>query len=162
MSNADPQKLTREQVIQAALEDYMDLFVVMQSSAVTHWLMFELTFAQARALILLAAHGTLTVTRLAGMLNVGKPIASLLVQGLVDRGLVSRSEDPADRRQVALRLSEKGAEIGAGRRGARRVQWQGWMERLGDGDLEALARGLRALRRSVRAEIAAEATTIRD
>ncbi len=162
MSVADPQKLTREQVVQSALEDYMDLFVVMQSSAVTHWLMFELTFAQARALILLAAHGTLTVTRLAGMLNVGKPTASLLVQGLVERGLVSRSEDPSDRRQVALRLSEKGAEIGAGRRGARRAQWQGWMDRLSDDDLEALARGLRGLRQAVRAEIAVETTSIQD
>ncbi len=162
MSVADPQKLTREQVVQSALEDYMDLFVVMQSSAVTHWLMFELTFAQARALILLAAHGTLTVTRLAGMLNVGKPTASLLVQGLVERGLVLRSEDPSDRRQVALRLSEKGAEIGAGRRGARRAQWQGWMDRLSDDDLEALARGLRGLRQAVRAEIAVETTSIQD
>ena len=108
---------TRRQLIGTTTAAYMELFVLMQSAALSHWLMFELTFAQARALILLAAKKTLTVSQLARLLGVGNPTASILVQKLVERGLVTRTEGDPDRRQTVLRLSEQGAEIGAGRRG---------------------------------------------
>jgi DNA-binding MarR family transcriptional regulator len=67
------------------------------------------------------------------------------VQQLVERGLVTRTEDEADRRQTLVQLSEKGAEIGAGRRSEREKQWQRWLVQLSDEELSALARGLGAL-----------------
>jgi DNA-binding MarR family transcriptional regulator len=142
----DENKLeNREQLISTAVTAYMDLFVKMQSAAISHWLMFELTFAQARALILLAAKKALTVSQLAKLLNVGNPTASLLVQKLVERGLVTRTEDDTDRRQTFVRLSDQGAEIGAGRRSEREKQWQRWLGRLSDEELSGLAHGLSAL-----------------
>jgi DNA-binding MarR family transcriptional regulator len=136
---------TREQLIATTVSASMDLFVMMQSAAVAHWLMFELTFAQAKALILLAANKSLTVSQLGRLLNVGNPTASTLVQQLVERGLVTRTEDEADRRQTLVQLSEKGTEIGAGRRSEREKQWQRWLVQLSDEELSALARGLGAL-----------------
>ena len=143
---------TREQLISTAVTAYMDLFVTMQSAAVAHWLMFELTFAQARALIILAAKKALTVSQLAKLLDVGNPTASILVQKLVERGLVTRTEDDTDRRQTLVRLSEQGAEIGAGRRGEREKQWQRWLSQLNDEELGGLAQGLSALQEVVRAD----------
>lgn len=125
---------------------------MMQSAAVAHWLMFELTFAQARALIILAAKKALTVSQLARLLDVGNPTASILIQKLVERGLVTRTEDDADRRQTVVRLSEKGAEIGAGRRSERAQQWQRWLSQLNDEELSGLAHGLSALLAVVHAE----------
>ena len=93
----------------------MDLFITMQFNAVSHWLMLELTFAQARALFMLAARKELTVSQLAKLLGVGNPTASILVQQLVERELVTRTEHTTDRRHTIIRLSPKGAEIGAGR-----------------------------------------------
>ncbi len=139
------QAISREKLIQTTVGAYMDLFVRMQSATVSHWLMFELSFAQARALIILAAAKALTVSQLARRLQVGKPTASLLVQKLVERGLVTRTEDAKDRRQAVVRLSEKGEEIGAGRRSQREKQWQHWLTRLSDDELSGLAHGLSAL-----------------
>ncbi len=142
----------RARLISATVQTYMDMFVMIQSSSVAHWLMHELTFAQARGLILISAHKALTISQLAKLLNVGNPTASILVQHLVERGLVTRTEDETDRRQTIVRLSEKGAEIGAGRRREREAQWRRWLSHLSDDELNALARGLSALQDVVRAE----------
>ena len=135
----------RPELVSTIVNAYMELFVTMQFNAVSHWLMLELTFAQARALIILAVRKELTVSQLAKLLGVGNPTASILVQQLVERGLVTRTEDPGDRRQTVIRLSDQGAEIGVGRRKQREKQWQGWLSHLSDEDLSALARGLTAI-----------------
>ncbi len=143
-----------DQIVGSVIEAYMDLFVMMQSAAVAHWLMFELTFAQARALIMLAAHESMSLSELAKLLKVGKATASVLVQGLVERGLVSRTENPSDRREVVICLSEKGMEIGAGRRSSREKQLQKWLGQLSEEDLGALWQGLGALKKVVKKESA--------
>lgn len=145
MKPDDNKTKTRQELINTAAAAYMELFVRMQLTAVAHWLMFELTFAQARALIILAAKKALTVSQLAKLMDVGNPTASILVQKLVERGLVTRTEDDVDRRQTVVRLSEKGAEIGAGRRSEREKQWQHWLSQLSDEEISGLAHGLNAL-----------------
>src|SRR5215211_8732922 len=110
---------SRPELVSTIVQSYMELFTAMQFNAVSHWLMHELTFAQARALFILAARKELTVSQLAKLLDVGNPTASILVQQLVERGLVTRTEHETDRRHTILRLSPTGEEIGAGRRQAR-------------------------------------------
>jgi DNA-binding MarR family transcriptional regulator len=145
MKSTENKVQSRSQLVSTIVQAYMDLFVVMQFNTVSHWLMLELTFAQARALIILAARKSLTVSQLAKLLGVGNPTASILVQQLVERGLVTRTEYKADRRHTLVSLSEKGAELGAGRRMEREKQWQRWLSHLSDEELNALARGLTAL-----------------
>jgi len=144
---------TRPELISTIVQAYMDLFMTMQFNAVSHWLMLELTFAQARALFMLAARKELTVSQLAKLLGVGNPTASILVQQLVERGLVTRTEHTTDRRHTIVRLSPKGAEIGAGRRKQRQKQWQRWLSHLSDDELNALARGLSAIVTVVKQEL---------
>jgi DNA-binding MarR family transcriptional regulator len=143
---------TRPELMHTIVQAYMELFVTMQFNAVSHWLMLELTFAQARAFIILAVRKELTVSQLGKLLGVGKPTASLLVQQLVERGLVTRTEDTSDRRQTVIRLSDQGAEIGSGRRKEREKQWQRWLSHLSDEDLRALARGLTAITEVIKKE----------
>lgn len=147
---------TRSELVGTIARTYMDLFITMQFNAVSHWLMLELTFAQARALFMLAARRELTVSQLAKLLGVGNPTASILVQQLVERELVTRTEHPTDRRHTLVRLSPKGAEIGAGRREAREKQWQRWLSQLSDDELRALAHGLNAIVAVVKQEFEAE------
>ena len=135
----------RPELVNTVVQAYMELFMTMQFNSVSHWLMLELTFAQARALFMLAARKELTVSQLAKLLDVGKATASILVQQLVERGLVTRTEQETDRRHTLLRLSPKGEEIGAGRREQRREQWQRWLSQLSDDELNALAHGLSAI-----------------
>lgn len=139
------EKQSRPKLVNAIVQAYMDLFMTMQFNAVSHWLMLELTFAQARALFMLSARKELTVSQLAKLLGVGNPTASILVQQLVERELVTRTEHPSDRRHTLVQLSPKGTEIGAGRRKERQKQWQRWLSHLSDEELNALARGLRAI-----------------
>ena len=146
----------RSQLVNTIVQAYMDLFMTMQFNAVSHWLMLELTFAQARALFMLAARKELTVSQLAKLLDVGNPTASILVQQLVERELVTRTGHVADRRQTIIRLSPKGAEIGAGRRKERERQWQRWLSHLSDEELNALARGLSAIVAVVKKELEEE------
>lgn len=143
---------SRPELVSTIVQAYMELFVTMQFNAVSHWLMLELTFAQARALIILAARRELTVSQLAKLLSVGNPTASILVQQLVERGLVTRTEGTNDRRQTVIRLSDQGAEIGVGRRKEREKQWQRWLTHLSDDDLSALARGLTAITEVIKKE----------
>ena len=143
----------RPELESTIIRAYMDLFATMQFNAVSHCLMLELTFAQARALFMLAARKELTVSQLAKSLDVGNPTASILVQQLVERGLVTRMEHTTDRRHTILRLSPKGEEIGAGRRREREKQWQRWLSHLSDDELHALAHGLSAIVAVVKKEL---------
>ena len=146
----------RAELVNTIVQAYMELFITMQFNAVSHWLMLELTFAQARALFMLAARKELTVSQLAKLLGVGKPTVSILVQQLVERDLVTRTEHATDRRHTIIRLSQKGAEIGAGRRKEREKQWQRWLSQLSDDELSALARGLNAIVAVVKKELEEE------
>jgi len=143
----------RPELVSTIVRAYMDLFITMQFNAVSHWLMLELTFAQARALFMLSARKELTVSQLARLLGVGNPTASILVQQLVERDLVIRTEHATDRRHTIISLSPKGAEIGTGRRKEREKQWQRWLSHLSDDELNALARGLSAIVEVVKKEL---------
>ena len=145
MKTVKNEEQSRSALVDTIVQAYMDLFMTMQFNAVSRWLMLELTYAQAKALFMLAARKELTVSQLAKLLGVGNPTASILVQQLVERDLVTRSEHTGDRRQTIIRLSQKGAEIGAGRREARGKQWQRWLSQLSDEELNALAHGLTAI-----------------
>ncbi len=143
---------TRAQLISATRQAYIDLFVTIQSALFTHWMTLELTFAQVKALSMLGLHEALTVSQLAKSLGVGKPAASIVVQQLVERGLVTRTEHEADRRRTVVRLSEQGAQLGAGRRKEREAQWRRWLSHLSAEELNALAHGLSVLKDVVHAE----------
>ncbi len=143
---------TRAQLISATRQAYIDLFVTIQSALFTHWMTLELTFAQVKALLMLSLHEALTVSQLAKSLGVGKPAASIVVQQLVERGLVTRTEHEADRRHTVVRLSEQGAQLSTGRRKEREAQWRRWLSHLSDEELNALAHGLSVLKDVVHAE----------
>ncbi len=142
---AKSKQQSRAELVDTVVQAYMDLFMTMQFNSVSHWLMLELTFAQTRALFMLAARKELTVSQLGKLLGVGNPTASILVQQLVERGLVTRTESVSDRRQTIVRLSPKGEGIGAGRREGREKQWQRWLSHLSDEELKSLAHGLSAI-----------------
>lgn len=153
MKQAKRLEQDRPELVDTIVQAYMDLFMTMQFNSVSHWLMLELTFAQARALFMLAARKELTVSQLAKLLGVGNPTASILVQQLVERDLVTRTEQTTDRRHTIIRLSPKGKEIGAGRRRQREKQWQRWLGHLSDDELSALAHGLSAIVAVVKKEL---------
>ena len=68
----------------------------------------DLTLPQYRVLAILA-EGSAAASGLADRLAVRRPSITALIDGLEARGLVDRRQEDADRRRVALRLTDAGA-----------------------------------------------------
>lgn len=71
----------------------------------------RLGFTQLAALYVLADGSTLTVGELAEAIGRSPSATSRLVDGLVRRRLVERHQEPEDRRQRTLRLTQRGQAI---------------------------------------------------
>lgn len=71
----------------------------------------ELSFSQVGSLFHLRAYGTLSVSALAERAHLSLPAVSQLVERLVQRGFLARSEDPNDRRQKRVVLTESGEAL---------------------------------------------------
>ncbi|MGF1572586.1 MAG: MarR family winged helix-turn-helix transcriptional regulator [Sumerlaeia bacterium] len=67
----------------------------------------EPTLPQMRAMLVLHMSGPCTLKQLAFSLNISHPSASQMIDRLVDMGLVSREQNPEDRRQIILSLSDQ-------------------------------------------------------
>jgi DNA-binding MarR family transcriptional regulator len=70
----------------------------------------ELSDGQFSTLAVLDRRGPLTPTALAEHERVQPPSITRTLAGLIERGLVDRNTDPADRRQVIIQLTEPGAQ----------------------------------------------------
>ncbi|GIE15428.1 hypothetical protein Afe05nite_72680 [Paractinoplanes ferrugineus] len=71
----------------------------------------EITLAQHRALVVLAAHGPQRVADLAELLEVNSSNATRNCDRLQRRGLVRRDRDPDDRRAVRVSLTPPGEHL---------------------------------------------------
>jgi DNA-binding MarR family transcriptional regulator len=138
----------REAIIEQVAQSQRQLVRTMLGAIGPSWVQLDLPIGQLKALAALVDGGSLPVGQLGAVLGVGKPAATMLVDALVRRDLVVRSEDPDDRRRSLVRLSERGEEFVSELRLGRRDRHQHlirWLGRLDDRDLVALQRGLRAL-----------------
>ena len=70
----------------------------------------SLTLAQLKAIYLVATAGPTRMSDLAARLGTAPSTVSGLVDRLVQLGLIDRSEDPADRRQVLVRATPTAVE----------------------------------------------------
>jgi DNA-binding MarR family transcriptional regulator len=69
---------------------------------------YDLTLQQLRAFALVFTRGQTPINKLAESLGIKPNVASGIIQRLVDRGLIGRTEDAADRRVRLLTLTERG------------------------------------------------------
>src|SRR5438105_10879285 len=136
--------IARTQLIDDALQAQKQIMQAMHATAEHTWLHLDLTMGQLKGLFVLA-DSPMTIGQLAHALGSGKPAASILVERLVQLGLVERAEDPLDRRRTIARVTAQGEELAARLRQGGRDRFRGWLGQLDDDDLAALVRGLRAL-----------------
>lgn len=78
----------------------------------------------------------------------GAPAVSRSVDSLVRAGLVERTQDPDNRRRLALRLTQRGRETLA-TRATRNASLQGKLERLAQSELRAVERAIEILERGL-------------
>ena len=138
----------REALIQEAQRaQRIVVAAIMQQVSLPTFLDLDISMAQLKGMFVLASGGTSTVGQLAEGLRIGRSAASLLVDRMVQDGLVERTEDSEDRRRTTLRLSRRGEELISRLRQGReeRNPLPAWLAKLSDQDLRALVQGLRAL-----------------
>jgi DNA-binding MarR family transcriptional regulator len=71
----------------------------------------QITLPQLRILVMIASRGPLNLTAVAQGLGVHASNATRLCDKLVAADLIQRSEDPADRRNLVLRLTAAGYQL---------------------------------------------------
>jgi DNA-binding MarR family transcriptional regulator len=142
----------RMQLADEAVQAYLELGDAIRLASLPGWITADLTTSQVKAVILLEHHGPLPVGKLAELLGIGKPAASIIVQQLVEQEMVERSEDTLDRRRTLVSLTAKGSQLMSGQREQREGRLRRWFSQLDDDELTALRRGLGALAGIARSE----------
>jgi DNA-binding MarR family transcriptional regulator len=104
-----------------------------------------LTGPQVKALIFLYDNGECSMTELAAGLAVSLPSASELVDRLIDRGLVDRVPDAADRRRVKIDLTEPAIAYGRRIHDLRRAQARAALGAMPVEERDCFLRSIRAL-----------------
>jgi DNA-binding MarR family transcriptional regulator len=104
-----------------------------------------LSLTAAATLATLDRSGPCRLTLLAANEGVTQPAMTQLVARLQDSGLVTRTQDPSDRRVVAISITAEGSALLAERRAARAGQLAGMLARLSPQDQAALAAALPAM-----------------
>ncbi len=106
------------------------------------------TLSQFRVLAYLNEQ-PMTVTALAKMRRVSLQSAGELVQSFVERGWITRTPDPSDRRQYILQLTDEG-RANYERAQARMLhQLNHYLEQLTDAELQTVREALAALQRVI-------------
>ena len=108
------------------------------------------SLGQIKLMAHLYQHGQQTVGEVATGLGVSMPTASELVDRLVEDGMVERTANPADRRQVLLGLTPKAHAFATRMRALRRAQLRAALDRLTPEERPVFVRSLEALVEALR------------
>ncbi len=109
----------------------------------------DLTMAQAKLLYVVTAAGELSMSEIARRLGVTVSTASGAVDHLVGLGLIGRSDDPANRRQVRVSVTELGHDTLEQLRELSTRQLRALFEVLDDDDLAVIEHATRLMTHAV-------------
>jgi len=109
------------------------------------WLQLKLTREQLRVMFLLSFKGTSSPGEVAAAFGVPRANVTSTINRLVEKGLVSRRENPVDRRSYILSLTDAGHEQVEQLRAMGAARIKEVLERMPDGALVSLQTGLQAL-----------------
>ncbi|MGN6606926.1 MAG: MarR family winged helix-turn-helix transcriptional regulator [Jatrophihabitans sp.] len=104
----------------------------------------EVEPAQFRALVVVASREAVSLGELAESTGISLSTASRLCERLVAQGLLDRTDDPSDRRQLALRLTPAGQKLVDAVTDARRADLLPVLQRLTRRQRDELVRALTA------------------
>ena len=105
----------------------------------------NLTIAQLKSLFFISREGITNSRKLAQALRVTPSNVTGIVNHLVKRGLVSRQENPEDRRVLLLKSTDKGEALLTSLRESRMGQLSKALSRLSEDQLSTLSQGFRFL-----------------
>jgi DNA-binding MarR family transcriptional regulator len=111
-SSMTPQQLHEPPAgIDAVVEAYERFMLLVSAGHAPELVELTLSMAQMKVLYVLWARREVRMSELVGVLGVSISSVSELVDRLVDAGLASRRDDPADRRHVVVAITAEGIEL---------------------------------------------------
>ena len=154
-----------KQPTRPALDRALEAFEVLQHRLMAvhapEFTSVDLTMAQAKLLYVVTASGDLSMSEIASRLGVTISTASGAVDHLVSVGLLSRVDDPANRRQVVVSVTPFGLETLEQLRELSTRQLRALFEVVGDDDLAVIERSIRILADAVESVASPTSTTTR-
>jgi DNA-binding MarR family transcriptional regulator len=109
------------------------------------WMGLPLTIAQLKSLFFISNQGCTNLGKLAAALGVTPTNTTGIADRLVKQGLVSREENPENRRMLLLRATAKGEELVAKLRERRRGYMSEVLQTMSVDELITLSQGLASL-----------------
>lgn len=139
----------------AAMEAFQHRLMALHA---TEFTTLDITMAQAKLLYVVATAGELSMSEIALRLGVTISTTSGAVERLVELGLLARIEDPANRRQVRVSVTEMGTATLEQVRELSTRQVRTLFERIDDNDLGVIERAIRIMTDAATAAAPATAT----
>jgi DNA-binding MarR family transcriptional regulator len=131
--------------IRAVLAAQLQLSRCISSMQTMEWAHLDLSIGQLKILMILAGHQGMTISQIAAAIGIGKSATSILVERLVQLGIVQRTEDANDRRRTLVTFTHAGSDLATRLRQGNIDRLVQWYSALAPDDLAALRRGLEAL-----------------
>jgi DNA-binding MarR family transcriptional regulator len=145
VGNTAARKSHRPTLLREAITAYSEYWQALRRTAEPAWSQLELTLSQLKAILVLDTRGPMTISQVGAILVISRPAASILIDQLVQLGLVDRTTDQADRRRAIVVLTTKGVDLAHRLTRGDREFMRAWFACMNDEDLAALSRGMRAL-----------------
>jgi DNA-binding MarR family transcriptional regulator len=143
-SKAKGLNLDKAQLVQEVVELQRQIGRILGQRAPSVWIDSGLTLTQLRSLFLIANKGSTNFRRLAEALRVTPSNVTGIVDRLVEQGLVNRTQNPEDRREMTLQTTDEGRALVSNLREAEIKQMSQILSLLTLRELSSLAEGLSA------------------
>ena len=147
----------------AALDRALAAFEVLQQRLMAvhaaEFTTLDITMAQAKLLYVVTAVGELSMSEIAQRLGVTVSTASGAVDRLVELGLLARSDDPNNRRQVRVSVTALGMQTLEQLRELSTRQLRMLFAEVSDDDLEVITRAIHIMADAVSASVASTPST---
>jgi DNA-binding MarR family transcriptional regulator len=116
------------------------------------WMQLTLTVPQVKSLFFITNHGSSNFKNLAVALKVSQSNLTGVIDRLVEQELVSRAENPEDRRMMSLTATDRGEALVSDLRDRRISHLSKALSELSPRDLSTISRGLALLARVTEAQ----------
>jgi DNA-binding MarR family transcriptional regulator len=138
----------RATLVDRIIDLQMHIIQLFEADRARDWLDVDLTIQQLKVMFLAVRLGSLTAGQISRELHVGFSTVTGLVDRLAEQGLVTRGEDPNDRRTTRVEPTDAARALVERLYSYRRAEFRGLLERTPTGALTALEAGLTGLERA--------------
>jgi MarR family transcriptional regulator, organic hydroperoxide resistance regulator len=148
LSKIERLTMDKSQLVQEIVELERQVGRIIGQHAQIIWIDSGLTLVQLRSLFLIANKGSTNFRKLAEALGVTPSNVTGIVDRLVEQGLVSRTQNPEDRREMMLQATDKGKALVSNIKETGIKRMTQILSLLSLGELSSLVQGLSAFIRA--------------